>query len=147
MFYQLRIATEDDHAAIEAFLKRGHAKTGLLNMSHTQFVVMEDANHELAGCLGLEKLNEQEGLLRSLVISDKLGQGHIVSLFQSVQTLGEKQGIASFYVVANQMSRVDFLELMGFEPSNEIPESMWTSQHAKDSLEMQHAVVLQKQVS
>lgn len=90
MYYQLRIATEEDVPAINAFLEKGQAKGGVTLAERTAFVVMEDADGQLAGCLGLEQFNEQEGLLRSLVISDKLGQGHIVSLFQSVQTLGEK---------------------------------------------------------
>ncbi|GLF89157.1 hypothetical protein Saga11_04160 [Bacillus safensis] len=144
MYYQLRIATEEDAAAINAFLEKGQAKGGVTIADRTTFVVMEDADGQLAGCLGLEQLNEQEGLLRSLVISDKLGQGHIVSLFQSVQTLGGKIGVDTFYVVANHSSSHDFLALMGFTPLEEIPESMWTSAHAKETLGKGDAVVLQK---
>lgn len=144
MFYQLRIATEEDVPAINAFLEKGQAKGGVTLAERTAFVVMEDADGQLAGCLGLEQLNEQEGLLRSLVISDKLGQGHIVSLFQSVQTLGEKMGVDTFYVVANHSSSHDFLALMGFTPLKEIPESMWSSAHAKETLGKEQAVVLQK---
>lgn len=147
MYYQLRIATEEDTPAINAFLEKGQAKGGVTIAERTSFVVMEDADGELAGCLGLERLNEQEGLLRSLVISDKLGQGHIVSLFQSVQTLGEKQGVDTFYVVANHSSSHDFLALMGFTPIEEIPESVWVSEHAKESLGKEQAVVLQKTAS
>lgn len=144
MFYQLRIATEEDVPAINAFLEKGQAKGGVTLAERTAFVVMEDADGQLAGCLGLEQLNEQEGLLRSLVISDKLGQGHIVSLFQSVQTLGEKMGVDTFYVVANHSSSHDFLALMGFTPLKEIPESIWSSAHAKETLGKEQAVVLQK---
>ncbi|MFE5470618.1 GNAT family N-acetyltransferase [Bacillus safensis] len=146
MYYQLRIATEEDIPAINAFLEKGQAKGGV-TLTDTTFVVMEDADGQLAGCLGLEQLNEQEGLLRSLVISDKLGQGHIVSLFQSVQTLGGKMGVDTFYVVANHSSSHDFLALMGFEPLEEIPESMWSSAHAKETLGKEQAVVLQKKGS
>lgn len=144
MYYQLRIATEQDVPAINAFLEKGQAKGGVTLAERTAFVVMEDADGQLAGCLGLEQLNEQEGLLRSLVISDKLGQGHIVSLFQSVQTLGEKMGVDTFYVVANHSSSHDFLALMGFTPLEEIPESIWSSAHAKETLGEEQAVVLQK---
>ncbi|WAT80447.1 GNAT family N-acetyltransferase [Bacillus safensis] len=146
MYYQLRIATEEDIPAINAFLEKGQAKGGV-TLTDTTFVVMEDADGQLAGCLGLEQLNEQEGLLRSLVISDKLGQGHIVSLFQSVQTLGGKMGVDTFYVVANHSSSHDFLALMGFEFLEEIPESMWSSAHAKETLGKEQAVVLQKKGS
>ncbi|MFJ5964292.1 GNAT family N-acetyltransferase [Bacillus sp. NPDC093026] len=144
MYYQLRIATEEDAPAINAFLEKGQAKGGVTIADRTQFVVMEDADHQLAGCLGLERLNEQEGLLRSLVISDKLGQGHIVSLFQSVQTLGEKRGVDTFYVVANHASSQEFLALMGFSPLKEMPKSIWLSEHAKESLGIEQAIVLQK---
>ncbi|MCY7564732.1 general stress acyl- n-acyltransferase [Bacillus safensis] len=144
MYYQLRIATEQDVPAINAFLEKGQAKGGVTLAERTAFVVMEDADSQLAGCLGLEQLNEQEGLLRSLIISDKLGQGHIVSLFQSVQTLGEKMGVDTFYVVANHSSSHDFLALMGFTPLKEIPESIWRSAHAKETLGKEQAVVLQK---
>ncbi|WLP59327.1 GNAT family N-acetyltransferase [Bacillus pumilus] len=144
MYYQLRIATEEDASAINAFLEKGQAKGGVTLAEHTTFVVMEDADGQLAGCLGLEQLSEQEGLLRSLVISDKLGQGHIVSLFQSVQTLGAKIGVDTFYVVANHSSSYDFLTLMGFTALEDIPESMWGSAHAKEFLAKEQAVVLQK---
>ncbi|MBZ9521172.1 GNAT family N-acetyltransferase [Bacillus safensis] len=147
MYYQLRIATEEDVPAINAFLEKGQAKGGVTLAERTAFVVMEDADGQLAGCLGLEQFNEQEGLLRSLVISDKLGQGHIVSLFQSVQTLGEKMGVDTFYVVANHSSSHDFLALMGFAPLKEIPESIWSSAHAKETLGKEQAVVLQKKGS
>ncbi|AYJ88463.1 general stress acyl- n-acyltransferase [Bacillus safensis] len=147
MYYQLRIATEEDVPAINAFLEKGQAKGGVTLAERTAFVVMEDADGQLAGCLGLEQFNEQEGLLRSLVISDKLGQGHIVSLFQSVQTLGEKMGVDTFYVVANHSSSHDFLALMGFTPLKEIPESIWSSAHAKGTLGKEQAVVLQKKGS
>ncbi|PCK19718.1 general stress acyl- n-acyltransferase [Bacillus pumilus] len=147
MYYQLRMATEEDAPAINAFLEKGQAKGGVKIVEHTAFVVMEDADGKLAGCLGLEQLNEHDGLLRSLVISDKLGQGHIVSLFQSVQTLGEKRGVDTFYVVANHSSSHDFLALMGFSPLEEIPDSVWVSTHAKESLGKEQAVVLQKKSS
>lgn len=147
MYYQLRIATEEDAPAINAFLEKGQAKSGVTIAAHTTFVVMEDADGQLSGCLGIERLNEQEGLLRSLVISDKLGQGYIVSLFQSVQTLGEKLGVDTFYVVANHSASYDFLALMGFSPLKDIPESMWLSAHAKESLGIEQAVVLQKKSS
>ncbi|MFX0569822.1 GNAT family N-acetyltransferase [Bacillus pumilus] len=147
MFYQLRIATEEDAPAINAFLEKGQAKGGVTLAERTTFVVMEDAEGQLAGCLGLEQLSEQEGLLRSLVISDKLGQGHIVSLFQSVQTLGGKIGVDTFYVVANHPSSHDFLALMGFAALEDIPESMWVSAHAKEILAKEQAVVLQKKAS
>ncbi|KEP27572.1 MULTISPECIES: GNAT family N-acetyltransferase [Bacillus] len=147
MYYQLRIATEEDAPTINAFLEKGQAKGGVTIAECTTFVVMEDANGQLAGCLGLEQLNEQEGLLRSLVISDKLGQGHIVSLFQSVQTLGEKKGVDTFYVVANHSASHDFLALMGFTPLKDIPDSVWVSAHAKESLDKEQAVVLQKKSS
>ena len=147
MYYQLRIATEEDVPAINAFLEKGQAKGGVTLAERTAFVVMEDADGQLAGCLGLEQFNEQEGLLRSLVISDKLGQGHIVSLFQSVQTLGEKMGVDTFYVVANHSSSHDFLSFMGFTPLKEIPESICNSAHAKETLGKEQAVVLQKKGS
>ncbi|MFS0654075.1 GNAT family N-acetyltransferase [Bacillus sp. 179-C3.3 HS] len=147
MYYQLRIATEEDTAMINAFLEKGQAKGGVTISSRTTFVVMEDTEGQLAGCLGLEQLNEQEGLLRSLVISDQLGQGHIVSLFQSVQTLGEKIGVDTFYVVVNLASSHDFLSLMGFSPIKEIPESLLLSTHAKESLDKEQAILLQKKTS
>ncbi|MEI4790027.1 general stress acyl- n-acyltransferase [Bacillus sp. FJAT-53060] len=147
MYYQLRMATEEDVPAINAFLEKGQAKGGVTIAERTAFVVMEDADGKLAGSLGLEQLNEHEGLLRSLVISDKLGQGHIVSLFQSVHTLGEKRGVDTFYVVANHSSSHDFLALMGFSLLEEIPDSVWVSTHAKESLGKKQAVVLQKKSS
>ena len=42
---------------------------------------------KIAACLGIEKFRGGKGLLRSLVMSDRLNQSHIVTLFQSMDVL------------------------------------------------------------
>lgn len=77
MFYQLRLAETKDMNAIEAFLKKAGTSHKGLEEAKSQFIMMEDPPDEIVACLGMEEFENKKGLLRSLVVSDKLSQGQI----------------------------------------------------------------------
>lgn len=145
MFYQLKIAEEKDLNRLTDFVeKAGISSEGLGNLID-YFVIMEDGNNEVVACIGVEPLDEN-GLLRSLVVSDKLKQAHIVTLFQSIQTLAEKRGITSLFLVTNKEASVQFLSLMGFsqiEP-DVIPNELLGLEHMSGSLEDPNAKIMVK---
>lgn len=144
MFYQLRLAETKDMNAIEAFLKKAGTSHKGLEEAKSQFIMMEDPPDEIVACLGMEEFENKKGLLRSLVVSDKLSQGHIVSLFQSMQVLCEKRGIQTLYLIANKRTSLDFLEVLGFKQAAAIPEELDGSEHVSDSLKVNGAVLMEK---
>ena len=144
MFYQLRLAETKDKDAIEAFLKEAGTKHKGIEVNHGQFIMMEDSQKKIVACLGMEEFEKKKGLLRSLVVSDKLSQGHIVSLFQSMQVLCEKREIHTLYLVANKRTSMDFLEVLGFKQAAAIPEELDGSEHVSDSLSVNGAVLMEK---
>jgi N-acetylglutamate synthase-like GNAT family acetyltransferase len=109
------------------------------------FVMMENGENEIVACIGVEPNNEH-GLLRSLVVSDKLKQAHILTLFQSIQTLAEQKGINNLFLVTNKEASVQFLALMGFKEidRNLIPNQLLTLEHIRSSLEDSHAKIMVK---
>ncbi|MEC1259261.1 hypothetical protein P9D34_02140 [Bacillus swezeyi] len=144
MFYQLRLAEEKDINVIEAFLKEAGTSHKGIEENRSQFIMMEDPPNKIVACLGMEELENEKGLLRSLVVSDKLSQGHIVSLFQGMQVLCEKRGIHTLYLVANNGTSMDFLEVMGFKRAGSLPEELCGSEHVSDSLNVSGAVLMVK---
>ncbi len=144
MFYQLRVAREKDGDGLEAFLKQAKTSCEGVRENFTQFLMLEDSEKNIAGCLGIEKISCGQGLLRSLVISDKLHQGHIVTLFQSMELLCEKHQIKTVYLIANQHSSADFLAALGFEPAESVPEELCSSGHFCESQQREGAVLMKK---
>ncbi|PGT89654.1 hypothetical protein [Bacillus sp. AFS040349] len=145
MLFQLKIAEEKDLGRLTDFIEKAGLSSEGLDTIIDYFVMLEDGNHEVVACIGVEPLNTH-GLLRSLVVSDKLKQAHIVTLFQSIQTLAEKKGISNLYLVTNKEASVNFLALMGFsqiEP-NVIPDEMLTLDHMSGSLEDPNAKIMVK---
>ena len=145
MFYQLKIAENQDIERLTMFVeKAGISSEGIADLID-YFVLMENGEKEIVACIGVEPVNNT-GLLRSLVVSDKLKQAHIVTLFQSIQTLAEKRGMTNLFLVTNKEASVQFLSLMGFQKLNSelVPAEMMTIDHMKDSLEDPNAKVMIK---
>jgi len=145
MFYQLKIAEKQDIERLTMFVeKAGISSEGIADLID-YFVLMENGEKEIVACIGVEPVNNT-GLLRSLVVSDKLKQAHIVTLFQSIQTLAEKRGMTNLFLVTNKEASVQFLSLMGFQKLNSelVPAEMMTIDHMKDSLEDPNAKVMIK---
>ncbi|MFC0272458.1 hypothetical protein ACFFIX_13535 [Metabacillus herbersteinensis] len=135
MFYQLKIAEENDGNKLTEFVeKAGVSSEGITSMLD-YFVMMEDGENEVVACIGVEPVGE-DGILRSLVISDKLKQAHVLTLFQSVQTLSQQKNMNNLYLVTNKKASVDFMLLMGFDvvELNDVPGHLSTSEHIKNSL-------------
>ncbi|WP_394187036.1 GNAT family N-acetyltransferase [Metabacillus halosaccharovorans] len=145
MFYQLKIAERQDIERLTMFVeKAGISSEGIADLID-YFVLMENGEKEIVACIGVEPV-KNAGLLRSLVVSDKLKQAHIVTLFQSIQTLAEKRGITNLFLVTNKEASVQFLSLMGFQKLKPdlVPSDMLTIDHMKDSLEDPNAEVMIK---
>lgn len=145
MFYQLKIAEENDSNKLTEFVeKAGVSSEGIASMLD-YFVILEDSDNEVVACIGVEPVGE-DGILRSLVISDKLKQAHILTLFQSVQTLSQQKNMNNLYLVTNKKASVDFMLLLGFDvvEHNDVPAHLSTSEHIKNSLQSPDTTVMVK---
>jgi N-acetylglutamate synthase-like GNAT family acetyltransferase len=145
MFYQLKIAEEKDLAKLTGFVEKAGLSSDGFESLIDYFVMMENGEHEVVACIGVEPMNEY-GLLRSLVVSDKLKQAHILTLFQSIQTLAEQKGIKQLYLVTNKEASVQFLSLLGFEEIEKasIPSQLLSLDHLKGSIEEGNAKIMVK---
>jgi N-acetylglutamate synthase-like GNAT family acetyltransferase len=145
MFYQLKIAEEKDLGKLIGFVEKAGVSSEGFESLIDYFVMMENAEHEVVACIGVEPVNEY-GLLRSLVVSDKLKQAHILTLFQSIQTLAEQKGIKHLFLVTNKEASVQFLSLLGFEEINQsaIPNQLLTLEHMKGTLEQTIVMIMVK---
>ncbi|MBD1383459.1 GNAT family N-acetyltransferase [Metabacillus arenae] len=142
MFYQLRQAEEKDVKSLQDFMKRAGVRTDGVEEIVDQFVLMEADEQQLVGCLGFEEIQDDNGLLRSLVVSDQLSQAHILSLFKSIQSIGKSKAIKKLYLIANKQSSVDFLQFIGFQPAESIPDEVSSHEHARESLQKDGATVM-----
>ncbi|QGQ48355.1 GNAT family N-acetyltransferase [Metabacillus sediminilitoris] len=145
MFYQLKIAEEKDLGKLSGFVEKAGVSSEGFESLIDYFVMMENGENEIVACIGVEPNNEN-GLLRSLVVSDKLKQAHILTLFQSIQTLAEQKGIKNLFLVTNKEASVQFLSLMGFKEIERIaiPNQLLTLEHIRGSLEDENAKIMVK---
>lgn len=71
MFYQLRVAREKDGDVLEEFLKQAKTNYEGVKEGFTQFLMLEDSEKNIAGCLGIEKISCDQG---SAAITCDIGQ-------------------------------------------------------------------------
>ncbi len=145
LFFQLKVAEINDVNRLVEFVEKAGVSSLGLEESYDCFVLMENGDREVVACIGVEPVGKY-GLLRSLVVSDKLKQAHILTLFQSIQTLSEQKGIHDLYLVTNREASVHFLELMGFVETDQqtIPQELLTLKHLSGSLEEDHVKIMVK---
>ncbi|WP_339210649.1 hypothetical protein NSQ41_18590 [Aeribacillus sp. FSL K6-8210] len=126
MFYSLRFAEREDLKNIQQFANKAGVSTEGFDNSH--FIIMETDHGEIAGCLGMEVIN-QDGLLRSCVVSSNLNQGHIISLLKSADLLMEQFRLKNIYFAVNKNSVAELLEIFGFKriQADELPAHMLAS--------------------
>ncbi|MEC2076004.1 hypothetical protein ABET51_03250 [Metabacillus fastidiosus] len=146
MFYQLKVAEEKDLNKLTAFANKAGVNSEGFPELIDQFILMEDGNHELVACIGIEPVNE-DGILRSLVVSDKLKQAHILTLFQSAQTLSRQKGMKYLYLITNNKASIDFLIMMGFEEisTEEVPVHLLNTDHMRSCLVENDKIVMVKE--
>lgn len=145
MLYQLKVAERKDLPKLTAFVEKAGVNSDGFEHLIDCFVIMENDEHEVVACIGVEPLADH-GLLRSLVVSDKLKQAHILTLFQSIQTVAAQKGMKQLFLVTNKEASVQFLTLMGFKEvtRSAIPEHLLTLEHMRTSLENTNAKIMAK---
>jgi len=145
MFYSLRKAEKNDLGAILEFVGQAGLSTEGLEEIIDQFVLLENSDHKIVGCLGMEII-EQDGLLRSLVISNKMNQAHIVTLLQSIDFLKEQHHVQQIYLMAKNEASIRFLNILGFKEINvqNTPDHVQKCHHVQQMLQNEEAILMVK---
>ncbi|MFY4775255.1 hypothetical protein [Metabacillus sp. RGM 3146] len=144
MFYQLRMAEMKDLNKLKAFMEKAGVITAGVDETVDCFMIMEDDKEDIVASLGLERFQE-DGLLRALVVSEKLDQAHILSLFKSAGALGKKLAVTKLFLITNKQSSMDFLRFAGFEAfDGSVPEHLMKSEHVRLSMSKKGATLMAK---
>ena len=136
MLVEIRVGNETDIDRLKEFLGQANVNSDGVDTIVDNFILMEDSKGNLVATLGIERLMK-DGLLRSLVVSPKLDQTQILSLFKGITTLAKEKEVESLYLATNKRASVDFFSMLGFGKVevDELPEHLKESQHLQYLLE------------
>lgn len=131
----IRIAEEKDLLPIQRLVaKAGISEQGIEN-NIKDFLVVEDANKQIIGTVGIEPLGV-DGLLRSLVIKSENWNAKIgLEFVQLAIAYAKQKGIETLYLLTNRS--IPFFEYLGFKAVEEaaIPAHLKESNHFSQYVE------------
>lgn len=139
----IRIAEVHDIERVKAFLEQSEVTADGVESIIDNFIVMEDDFGNIQATLGIERL-EQDGLLRSLVITPNVDQSGILTLFKSALSLAQYKEIRDLYLVTNKEVSVVFFTMLGFSKIEkiEIGEHILNSDHMKTVAHSENAIFM-----
>ncbi|HWO94844.1 MAG TPA: acetyltransferase [Bacillus sp. (in: firmicutes)] len=110
----VRLASKKDLDSIFAFWQKVDIYVDGIEDYIDNFVLMEDDQQKLLATVGFQSI-EENGLLRSLVITPSLRERDILVLFQAVMAVAEEKGMQHLYLVTNKMVSIPFFQLLNFQ--------------------------------
>lgn len=121
----VRLASKDDLDSVLSFWRKVDIHVGGIESCINDFVLMEDDKQQLLATVGFQSIQEN-GLLRSLVITPSLTERDIFVLFQAVMALAEEKGMRHLYLVTNKAVSIPFFKLLNFREIryNELPAAI-----------------------
>lgn len=140
----IRAAETKDVQVMKSFLGQANVSTKGLEEQIDHFVVMEDANGSLLGTLGIQRI-EQDGLLRSLVISKAADKTNILDMFRQILMLAREKELNRLYLATNKIVSIEFFALMGFNRKNlkDVPDHIRFSEHVMETLNLEETVIME----
>ncbi|MRX71081.1 hypothetical protein GJU40_02715 [Bacillus lacus] len=147
MYYQLKAAEEKDCGRLIDFINKAGVSSEGVEKSPDQFIILENGNHNIVACLGIEII-EGDGLLRTLVVSQHMDQAYILSLFQNILVLCKQKEVRNLYLITNKAAAVDLLYMLGFSTvsTKNLPSHMLQVKHVSKSTEVAGSIVMKKEV-
>lgn len=148
MLKVIRKANEKDINKLKDFLEEAEISLeGIDKYTIHTFLLLENTEGKLEASIGIEKI-EQEGILRSLVITPSLTQEDIIRLFQQVEHLAIEHEIGNLYLVTNKLITIEFFKLFHFKISskNSIPASIMQSDHLMQSIKLENTIIMKREV-
>lgn len=127
---QIRTATERDLDRVKGFLGQADVSAKGIDSMIDHFIIMEDEEDNLVATLGIERI-ERDGLLRSLVITPKVEQTNLLTLFKSAISLAKHKELEHLYLATNKQASLQFFAMLGFSKVEEegLPQHIKTSDH------------------
>ena len=121
----VRLASKDDLDSVLSFWARVDIYVDDIESCIDYFILMEDDQQQLLATVGFQSVQEN-GLLRSLVITPSLTERDIFVLFQAVMALAEEKGMRHLYLVTNKSVSIPFFKLLNFREVgyNELPAAI-----------------------
>ncbi|WP_456277432.1 GNAT family N-acetyltransferase [Bacillus sp. AK128] len=140
----IRTAEPKDLGEMMSFLGQAQVSTKGLAEQIDHFIVMEDLDGNLLGTLGIQRV-EQEGLLRSLVISPKAEQTTILDMFQQILKLAKEKELKRLYLATNKIVSIEFFTLLGFKQKDklELPNYIVETEHLQETLHLDETVIME----
>jgi N-acetylglutamate synthase-like GNAT family acetyltransferase len=138
----IRRANGDDLVSLKAFLARaGLGTQGLTEEAAGYFLVIENEDRTLRGTLGIEPFQEN-GLLRSLVVTSGQAENDIYLLFQHAFLLAKELGIVTLFLATNKNGSVQFLQILGFQvvDKDELPLELSQSAHINHIMNVDNSI-------
>ncbi|WP_409252257.1 GNAT family N-acetyltransferase [Bacillus sp. SCS-153A] len=132
MLKTIRKAVEKDSQCIKAFLERAGLSSIGVEETVDNFLMVENEKGEIEGTLGLE-IQEQSGLLRSLVVKPTMNSEDLFALFQEILQLGKEKQLSTIYLLSNKQASIQFFHILGFKQvdTTVYPEELNNFTHAK----------------
>jgi N-acetylglutamate synthase-like GNAT family acetyltransferase len=140
----IRAAESKDLNEMKSFLGQAKVSTKGLEEQIDHFILMEDLDGSLLGTLGIRRI-EQDGLLRSLVISPKVEKTNILEMFQQILKLAKDKELERLYLATNKIVSIEFFTLLGFHRKelDVIPRHILDSEHVTESLQVEETVIME----
>ncbi|MBM7652707.1 GNAT family N-acetyltransferase [Neobacillus cucumis] len=140
----IRKANQNDLENLRAFLIKANLGTdGLTKETIDYFLLLENKDGTICGSLGMEAFNEN-GMLRSLVVSPGQADKEIFVLFDQMIQLAKEKGMKSLFLATNKKVALAFFELMGFQPIERkaLPTEFDNSEHIRHVLNVDNSLFL-----
>ncbi|WP_096156344.1 MULTISPECIES: GNAT family N-acetyltransferase [Bacillus] len=139
----LRTATQKDVPTIVNFLGQANLSTIGVEEAIGDFIIIEKENGEIAGTVGIER-HGNNGLLRSLVLSQTFNQLQILELMEQTQQFAKKKELDKLYMFTNKQEFAQFFQLIGFYPQeiHTIPEEIKNSPYVMETFTLENCFVL-----
>ena len=110
----VRLASKHDLNSILSFWQKVDIQVDGIESYIDNFILMEDDKRQLLATVGFQSIQEN-GLLRSLVITPTLTERDILLLFQAIMGVAEEKGMSHLYLVTNKAVSVPFFQLLNFQ--------------------------------
>ena len=127
---QIRTANEQDIEKVTSFLGQAEVSADGIESIIDHFILLEDDEQKILATLGIERI-EQDGLLRSLVISPEVDQTNLLTLFKSAISLAKHKELQRLYLATSKQTSIQFFAMLGFGQveSRELPDHIKDSNH------------------
>ncbi|MGO4889139.1 GNAT family N-acetyltransferase [Anaerobacillus sp. MEB173] len=126
----IRVAEEKDILPVQRLVARAGLSDQGIEDQIDHFLVAENEEKQVIGTVGIERLSDEDGLLRSLVMASTSWDAKIgLQFLELAMAFAKQRGVRTLYLLTN--NAIPFFEHIGFEPlrEEEIPVHLKKSNH------------------